>query len=96
MDLNKKHLILKGFALPFGIINSMAVTYIIAKEQTKDINCSLSVTNSLNTRIRNRVRCGQTTTVLCQQVCNKVLNCLTHRCMRICHTGTVFTCILRK
>lgn len=40
----------------------------------------------------SRVRCGQAMTVLCQQVCNKVLNCFTHRCTRICHTGPCEDC----
>lgn len=48
----------------------------------------------LYTWIRNQVRCGQATTVLCEQMCNKVLNCFAHRCTRICHTG--ITVILKK
>lgn len=43
----------------------------------------------------NRVRCGQATTVLCQQVCNKVLNCFAHRCTRICHTDPCGDCQIK-
>ena len=43
----------------------------------------------------SRVRCGQATTVLCKQVCNKVLNCFNHRCTRICHLDPCEDCQLK-
>ena len=43
----------------------------------------------------NQVRCGQATVVVCMQVCNKVLNCFTHRCTRICHTDPCGDCQIK-
>lgn len=43
-------------------------------------------------KTNNRVRCGQASVVVCKQVCNKVLNCFTHRCTRICHTDACGDC----
>ncbi|XP_020615998.1 protein shuttle craft-like isoform X3 [Orbicella faveolata] len=56
-------------------------------------NCPVMITKACSCgKTKKRVRCGQTTTVLCEQVCNKILNCLTHRCTRICHTDPCGNC----
>ena len=43
-------------------------------------------------KTKNRMRCGQATTVLCKLVCNKLLNCFTHRCTRVCHPDSCGDC----
>ncbi|XP_078378356.1 transcriptional repressor NF-X1-like [Oculina patagonica] len=56
-------------------------------------SCPVMITKACSCgKTKNRVRCGQATTVLCEQVCNKVLNCFTHRCTRICHTDPCGFC----
>ncbi|KAJ7381293.1 Transcriptional repressor NF-X1 [Desmophyllum pertusum] len=56
-------------------------------------SCPVMITKACSCgKTKNRMRCGQTRTVLCELVCNKILNCLTHRCTRICHTDPCGDC----
>ncbi|ELT89371.1 hypothetical protein CAPTEDRAFT_154981 [Capitella teleta] len=43
-------------------------------------------------RTKKTVRCGQTSLVQCEKVCEKALNCGKHQCKRVCHAGPCDPC----
>ncbi|PFX24867.1 Transcriptional repressor NF-X1 [Stylophora pistillata] len=56
-------------------------------------SCPVMITKACSCgKTKNHIRCGQATVILCDQVCSKILNCLTHRCTRICHQGPCEDC----
>uniref|UniRef100_K7FMW8 Transcriptional repressor NF-X1 n=1 Tax=Pelodiscus sinensis TaxID=13735 RepID=K7FMW8_PELSI len=45
-------------------------------------------------RTSHSVRCGQSTTIHCSNVCGTTLNCGRHTCARVCHVGKCHPCQL--
>ncbi|XP_072031586.1 transcriptional repressor NF-X1-like isoform X2 [Amphiura filiformis] len=43
-------------------------------------------------KTKQTVRCGAVPVLECQKACNKLLNCATHTCERICHAGKCDDC----
>ncbi len=44
---------------------------------------------------RKQVRCSQTGSLLCEDICGALLNCSEHFCAQVCHSGTCQPCRLR-
>ncbi|XP_036452434.1 transcriptional repressor NF-X1 isoform X2 [Colossoma macropomum] len=58
--------------------------------------CPAFVTKScICGRTSKQVRCSQTESLRCEQVCDALLNCAEHRCSQICHQGQCQPCQLR-
>ena len=47
----------------------------------------LNVKFPLPVVLRMQIRCGQSYSVLCKELCKKLLNCQVHQCIMPCHTG---------
>ncbi|KAL7876243.1 hypothetical protein AOLI_G00112060 [Acnodon oligacanthus] len=58
--------------------------------------CPAFVTKScICGRTSKQVRCSQTESLRCEQVCDALLNCVEHHCSQICHQGQCQPCQLR-
>ncbi|KAI4886983.1 hypothetical protein NFI96_023477 [Prochilodus magdalenae] len=58
--------------------------------------CPAFVTKSCTCgRTSKQVRCSQTESLRCEQVCGALLNCAEHSCSQICHQGQCQPCQLR-
>ncbi|XP_065053549.1 transcriptional repressor NF-X1-like [Rhopilema esculentum] len=43
-------------------------------------------------KTKTKMRCGQSVTLNCKNICNKTLNCGIHRCLQQCHEGPCSVC----
>ncbi|KJH41941.1 NF-X1 type zinc finger [Dictyocaulus viviparus] len=55
--------------------------------------CPVMITRSCNCgNIQKTIRCGSVVEIKCDKVCDRLLGCGVHRCVRVCHDGECGQC----